>query len=322
MVNIRIPKELPVCELIRILAEKVELRHDTDFNFFGKLDDFRQRVSNETRQINELFPEYTPHDGQYHLKRLFHVVDTIIGRERIEAMNSTELFVLSIALYGHDWGMAVSDQEKQYILTSMLPKGKNEEDMWTLPDERTRLVQFANKQRLPIDANGCLEKIPIEMWREYVRETHAFRSSERVRRFFESIDGGIADTASRVCSGHWIDFEKLQDHFLYPTDSPVLHETVNLRALAVYLRLVDLLDLGEDRTPYVIWKFVAPRNPHSKMAWEKHRALRPVTCSPYQNGRIIRVEGSTDDHEVYAALEDLKIWCEEQLRGVTTFLHR
>ncbi len=97
---------------------------------------------------------------------------------------------------------------------------------------------------------------------------------------------------------------------------------MNLRALAVYLRLIDLLDLAEDRTPYVIWKFVAPRDPRSKMEWAKHRALRPVTCPPYQNGRIIRVDGSTDDHEVYASLEDLKIWCEEQLRGCNDVLAR
>lgn len=298
MVIIETPKELPDCDLIKVLAEKIVQRHDTDFNFFGELDDFRMRVSNEMLQVNVLFPEYTPHDEQYHLKRLFYVADTILGKERFEAMNSAELFVLAIALYGHDWGMAVSDQEKRYILTNELPKGKTEEDFWILPDEHTRLAKFAHEQRLEIDADGRLEKIPIEMWREYVRETHAYRSSERVNRFFSSIDGGIAEAASRVCEGHWLDFENLQDYCLYPSDFSVLRETVNLRAIAVYLRLIDLLDLAEDRTPYVLWKFVAPRDSRSKMAWMKHRTLRPVTCAPYQTGRIIRVDGSTDDHEV------------------------
>jgi hypothetical protein len=206
MVNTEIPKGLPDCDLIKVLAEKVEQRHDIEFNFFGRLDDFRQRVGDETRQINELFPEYTPHDEQYHLRRLFNVADTIIGKERLEAMNSTELFILAIGLYGHDWGMAVSEQEKQYILTNELPKEEKAEDLWILPDERLRLSQFAHKQRLPIDSNGSIKEIPIEMWREYIRETHADRSGERVRRFFEPIDGGIADAASRVCAGHWVNF--------------------------------------------------------------------------------------------------------------------
>lgn len=258
MVNIKSPEGLPDCELIKILAEKVEQRHDTEFNFFGKLNDFRQLVSNETRQINELFPEYTPHDEQYHLKRLFNVADTILERERLEEMNSTELFILAIALYGHDWGMAVSEKEKRYILTNELPKDEKATDLWILPNEQHRLAQFAHKQRLTMDSNGCIKNISIELWRDYIRETHADRSSERVRRFFEPFDGGIADAASRVCAGHWVNFEVIQDRYLYPIDSPVLRETVNLRALAVYLRLVDLLDLAEDRTPILFGHLLLP----------------------------------------------------------------
>lgn len=270
MVKIEIPKTLPDCELLRILAKKIGQKHDIDFNFFGKLDEFRERVSGEVRQINNLFPEYTPHDEQYHLKRLFHVADTVLGKDHLEEMNSAELFVLAVSLYGHDWGMAVSNSEKQYIVTDKPPEGIRAEDLWILPYEQARFTEFARKQRLTMDDKGCVKKIPIEVWREYVRQTHAFRSGARIRRFFEKIDGGVA----------------------------------------------------EDRTPYVIWKFVAPRDPHSKMEWAKHRALRPVTCPSYQEGRIVRVDGSTDDHEVYAALEDLRIWCEDQLRGCNDLLAR
>jgi hypothetical protein len=286
------------------------------------LDEFRQRVSGEVRQINILFPEYTPHDEQYHLKRLFHVADTVLGRDRIEAMNSAELFVLAVALYGHDWGMAISESEKEYIITGKPPEGMSITDLWILSDEKHRFTKFARDQRLSMNADGHVKEIPIEMWREYVRQTHAFRSGERVRRFFDPIDPGIADASSRICIGHWLNFEDLEDYRSYPPDFSVLRETVNLRALAVYLRLIDLLDLADDRTPYVIWKFVAPRDPRSKMEWAKHRALRPVTCPPYQVGRIIRVDGSTDDHEVYAALEDLRIWCGDQLRGCNDLLAR
>ena len=180
---------------------------------------------------------------------------------------------------------------------------------------------FARDQHL-LDNNGKLKDISIEIWREYVRQTHAFRSGEKIRKFFEPIDGGVADAASRVCIGHWLDFESLQDHDSFPINFSTMRDVVNIRALAVYLRLIDLLDLAEDRTPYVIWKFVAPRNSRSKMEWLKHRALRTVTCPVYMEGRVIRVDGSTDDHNVYAALEDFRIWCEIQLRGCTDVLAR
>lgn len=324
MTEIAIPKALPDCELLRVLAYKVSQRRDIDFNFFARLDELRERVSGEVRQINNLFPEYTPHDEQYHLKRLFHVADTVLTRIRLEEMHSAELFVLAIALYGHDWGMAVSNAEKQYIVSEKLPKGTKAGGLWVLGDERDRFAKFAREQRLIVERDSHLKEAPIdvEIWREYVRQTHALRSSKRVRRFFERINGGVAEGASRVCLGHWVDFEDLQDYRLYPSDFSILRESVNLRALAVYLRLVDLLDLSEDRTPYVMWKFVAPRDPRSKMEWAKHRALRPVTCPRYQQGRIIQVDGSTDDHDVYAALEDLRIRCEEQLRGCNDVLAR
>jgi len=311
-------KNLPDCELLRILADKAAHRTDTEFDFIGKLEDFRQRVSAEVRQINLLFPEYTPHEEHYHLKKLFHVADTVLGEDRIDAMNSAELFLLALSLYGHDWGMAVNEVEKQYILTGQIADGSRKEDLWILHDEPARFAEYAKKQRLQVGS----DQIPIEAWREYVRQTHAQRSGERVRRFFETIDGGVAEAASRVCIGHWLNFEDLDDYNSYPPDLAVLRETVNLRAITVYLRLIDLLDLGEDRTPYVIWKFVAPREPRSRMEWAKHRSLRPVTCPQYQNGRIIRVDGSTNDHEVYAALEDLRIFCEEQLKGCNNLLAR
>ncbi len=322
MSDTKIPETLPDCELLDLLVEKVNQKRDINFDVFGRLVEFRQRVSEEVRQINELFPEYTPHDEQYHLTRLFHVADMILGRKHLEAMNFAELFVLAVALYGHDWGMSVSDPEKQFITMGKLSEGTREEDLWILPDEQSRFTRFVRNQRLTTDDEDCVKDIPVDIWREYVRQTHAFRSAERVRRFFEPIDGGVADAASRVCEGHWLDFEDLQDPDSYPTNFSVMRETVNLRALAVYLRLIDLLDLAEDRTPYVIWKFVAPRGPRSKMEWAKHRALRPVTCPEYQNGRVILVDGSTNDYEVYAALEDLRVWCEEQFRGCNDLLAR
>lgn len=322
MTKVNTLKGLPDCELLTQLAAKAEARKDIDFDFLGTLRAFRRRVSGEVRQINELFPEYTPHDEEYHLKRLFPVADTVLGKDLQEQMNSAELLVLAVGLWGHDWGMAVSEAEKEFILTGKLPEGSSADDFCLLRDESERLLRFARDARLELDEDGRPSQMPIESWREYVRQTHADRSGERVRRFFEPIDGGVADAAARVCLGHWLDLEELEDFRSYPVSFPVIREEANLRALATYVRLVDLLDLAEDRTPYVVWKFVAPRDPKSRMEWAKHRALRPITCSQYQTGRAVQVYGSTNDHEVFAALEDLHLYCDKQLRGCNDLLAR
>jgi hypothetical protein len=320
--DLNLPRGLPKCELLALLASKVGERQDIAFDVLAKLNEFRQRVAGEVAQINRLFPEYTPHDEIYHLKRLFDVADTVLGPKVLEAMNVAELLVLAIALYGHDWGMAVSDAERDYIQQGVVPSGSRVEELCTLPQERERFLEFAICNGLTPDGNGCFVDVPVTRWRAYVRETHASRSAERVRGYFDPIDGGVAEASARACEGHAIGFDELDDHNLYPVDFSVLRESVNLRAVSVYVRLIDLLDFAEDRTPYVIWKFVAPRDEVSRMEWAKHRALRPITCPSYQSGRIIQVDGSTNDYEVYAALEDLRNYADQQLRGCSDCVAR
>lgn len=318
---IKLPESLPSCQLINILISKANSRHDIDFNFIGHLDNFHQEIRAIVGQINLLFPEYTPHDDQYHLKNLFHVADTVLGSQELESMNSAELFILACSMYGHDWGMAVSDSEKHYIVTGRSPEGMTNEVSRSLEWDRKSFCTFASKHNLPLGAISKAEDIDFSLWQEYIRQTHATRSGVRTKQYFETIDTGVAEGIMRVCESHSLNFEELRDP-LYPTILSVLREEVNLRALAVYLRLIDLFDLAQDRTPYVLWKYVAPQNPVSSMQWAKHRSLQPITCPRYLEGRSIRVDGSTDDHEVFAALEDLHQYCETQLKGCNDILSR
>lgn len=314
MEKINKPEGLPDCKIINALILKANSKTDYEFNYVNQLEEIRKIISIEVSRINLLFPEYTPHDEQYHLKRLFYVADKMLGDEIIENMNATELFLLSVSLYGHDWGMAVSEEEKTYILT-----GCNEDASTTvnlLDDEKNRIKEFCRIKNIE------LGKIELEDWREYIRLTHAFRSGKRIKKYFDPISSGVADFASRICEGHWLDFDIIDDYTSYPTDASIHREIVNVKALTIYVRLIDLLDLGEDRTPFVLWKFVAPRNKFSKLEWAKHRALQPVTFPQYQLARSIQVEGSTDDQNVYMSIMDLKRYVDEQFRQCSDILNR
>ncbi len=314
MEKINKPKGLPDCKIINTLIVKANTKTDYEFNYVNQLEEIRKIISIEVSRINLLFPEYTPHDEQYHLKRLFYVADQMLGDEIIENMNATELFLLSVSLYGHDWGMAMSEEEKTYILT-----GCNEASSTTvnlLDDEKNRIKEFCRIK------NIVPGKIELEDWREYVRLTHAFRSGMRIKKYFEPISSGVADFASRICEGHWLDFDIIDDYTSYPTDASIHREIVNVKALTIYVRLIDLLDLGEDRTPFVLWKFVAPRNKFSKLEWAKHRALQPVTFPQYQLARSIQVDGSTDDQNVFMSIMDLKRYVDEQFRQCSDILNR
>ena len=97
----------PKCNIIDKLIEKSS--DPTNKIYIKRFDDLREKVSLEVSRINELFPEYTPHDEKYHLNKLFFIADDLLGEDLIASMNVTELYLLAVALYAHDWGMAVSD---------------------------------------------------------------------------------------------------------------------------------------------------------------------------------------------------------------------
>ncbi|MFC0776235.1 HD domain-containing protein [Terrimonas alba] len=315
MTKISIPKGLPKSKIIQELSIKVESRTDLQINSLGILEDFRKRVIEEVRHINELFPEYTPHDDTYHLSRLFSIADLVLGEVLIESLNSTELLILSLSLYGHDWGMAVSEVEKDLIVEDKIREGFEKNDFALLTEEHSKFQNFLKENNY-----SDRDSFPLSIWQEYVRNSHAMRSGERIKKYFEKINPGLGEAAARVCEAHWLDFKYLEDNIIYPTNFAVLSESVNLKAISVYLRLIDLLDISEDRTPYIIWKFVAPKNLRSKMEWEKHRSIHSISSSSYQGGRVIQIEGSTKSNDVYASLMDLKAFCEDQLKGCNDLL--
>lgn len=250
---------------------------------------------------------------------MFGIADILLGKEAYEKMNVVELCLLVIAMYAHDWGMAVSKSERYYIATHN--KKKDSPVINLLDDEFDRFEQFIKtKSDKFVFEND--EQISIEVWQEYIRDTHALRSGKRVDTYFRVFNGGFANALDKICVGHWLEIEDISERNGYYKDTPVLGENVNLIALAIYIRLVDLFDLAEDRTPYVLWKYVNPQNSYSKMEWEKHRALHQITCPAYGNGRIVCISGSTDNHEVYAALMDFKQLCERYFRECSdTLVH-
>src|SRR5438874_2056917 len=111
-----LPEKARSSLLIQTLDAKLKQPPNADFDYRGQLVSLAQRVTADVAFINQLFPEYTPHDAHYHLTRLFHIADLVVEKNRFEQLNAAELFVLAAALYAHDWGMAVSEQERATIL--------------------------------------------------------------------------------------------------------------------------------------------------------------------------------------------------------------
>jgi hypothetical protein len=272
----------------------------------GLVDEFerlRTILKEHGKYIILLFPEYTPHDHTRHLDQLFGLADRVLGTPLYTRLSPLELLLLAFGIYAHDWGMAVSESERQSLLTAA-----NVESFAFLPDEPSRAQAFISKANL----SGIA---PEAAWREYVRLTHGLRSGARLRRHLAPLGSVFADLVAKIAEGHTLTLREIRDPDRYPLALSVFGETANLAAVATYVRMLDLLDVGDDRTPYALWKFVAPADPISSLEWRKHRALSPAAVKQGSALREVLINGQTDDCAVFAALADLRAWIDEQFAG-------
>ena len=316
----KIYKNLPDCLLLDSLYKKIAKSKKIDFDFFGILNYVREIVSIEASQINTLFPLFTPHDEEHHIKNLFYLSEKILGKKILNNLNIIELFLLALSFYTHDWGMSISDREKEYILTGKILHD-NSEDLF-IQNEHSSFLSYISKIGIKKVDNKS-DEIPIEVWRNYIRETHAWRSAERIKKIIENKNIILSKVISDICIGHVIDFEYLEDETLYPTNASLIGEIVNVKAITIYLRIIDMFDFSTDRAPYILWKFISPiKDDISKIEWDKNIALQPVAFLSNIKGRIIQIDGMTKNHEVYEYLMDFKSWCEDEFRKCVDILDR
>lgn len=268
----------------------------------------RSTVSEQSKMIIHIFPEYTPHDATRHLEQLFALSDRVLGTDLYDRLNVAEMSLLIFGLYAHDWGMALSNEDRDTISALRAHEGTV-----LIPDEVGAFQRFQ-------DEALRLGKTHAQVWEDYVRQTHARRSGYRLRKELRPLSHSFAEMVARVAEGHVLDLREIQDPEQYPLQTALFGQAVNVAAIATLVRLVDLLDLAEDRTPFALWSIVRPRNEISRTEWNKHRALAPVAVSGRGSFRQVLIAGTTDDPNVFAALADLKSWVDDQYRESVGFL--
>ena len=272
----------------------------SDPGLLNAFTQLRDTVSEQAKIIVHVFPQYTPHDATRHLEQLFPLADRVLGTELYDKLNVAELSLLVFALYSHDWGMAVGDEERAAISGH-----KGIVDVVLLPEE-VRAYQHTRDEAI------SLGKSDAQVWEDYLRRTHAQRSGQRLRKELVRLSQSFAEMVARVAEGHVLDIREIRDPEQYPLQTALFGQVANIAAVATYVRLIDLLDLAEDRTPFALWSIIRPQSAISRIEWSKHRALAPIAVAEHASVRQVVVSGTTDDPDVFAALADLRIWVDVQ----------
>jgi hypothetical protein len=299
--------------VLKKLHEKLVSLPPGSFPFAAEFLKLRDVIAPQIGDTRILFPEFTPHDEHLHVAKLFQLADKFFGSQSYNGLNTAELFLLGAALYAHDWGMAVGADEKKF-----LQNGADEKDLkptfTPLSDEADRLSAFIRKYGLKQPHETQAPPLTDQDLRQYVRETHARRSGSRVRAHFQEYPA-VGEALAHLCEGHWHDFATLDDPERFQREYEAAGMTVHLLALALQVRIIDLFHITDDRTPFALWRFVSPTDNKSSEEWRKHHALHGITVTDFPPGRAIKVQGFTEDEAVWAGLQDLRSYCQEQLRS-------
>lgn len=237
-------------------------------------------ATSRIKQFPYYHHQYTLHD-QIHLLRVTELMALVLGEE-IGNLNPYEISLLILAAHFHDQGMVPESKDLEKIESS--DEFEISRKNWELENPNiSELRQELSKQlgnddsidRLAKKLNSMLDAHRCE----FLRQTHGRRSSEIVVSLFP--DGGLltvneanlAPLLGLLCESHVMSPEALTDENGFFVDQGFSTNSVNLRYLAIILRLADILDFDRDRTPKALLGTVNLTSHVSILEWEKHRSV-------------------------------------------------
>jgi len=208
--------------------------------------------------VRDTFPTYTLHN-HLHAENVLQLMDNLVG-EQVTQISPLEGAILILSAYYHDIGMVFNQDE----INNIKKENSFQEFQKKFPEAYLRLHE--NDGRIPID---------VAEW--YCRWIHP----ERVFQVLASLPDDKAQWKSVtlkeklgiVCQSHGYDVSHLMSDEKFPTN--FLGEA-DLKFCAILLRLADILDFDNTRSPEEIYDYLGIKQRNNKreemsdVEWRKH----------------------------------------------------
>ncbi|MCH7937246.1 MAG: ATP-binding protein [Proteobacteria bacterium] len=295
--------------------------------YYGKVLELREEIQGWLNYIPETFPHYTRHTIEHSesiilqiSKFLFHDDD---AEKSVINLSGVEAYILIAAAYLHDAGMVTSNKEKETILTEA------EWKRWTGPDgeahKRWNEIKDFREGNKPED-NSVRNFISDLQTRfliaEYVRRVHHERAADVISQHQSSLgriafdDGDLQTAISEVCVAHGLSRTALDDKVRFPLRRQIRDEDVNLRLLAIILRLGDLLDLQNSRACPLLLNAACPIPAESFAHWTQYERIKHRAVSPDN----IEIRAECETPEEHRLLRDWCQWIVDEISNVPNLL--
>jgi molecular chaperone HtpG len=294
----------------------------------SKIIELRNAVESWLSLVPATFLHYTSHTV-HHSDEIVLQISKLLFRndeptQPVVQFSAMEAYILAAAAYLHDAGMVVSDKEKAELLDSADWKEWTESGGAAPRWREIREFRQGDSPSNEGTRNFLADIQTRYLIAEFVRRTHHLRVIDLLIQH-QSEFGGFAlgdpilmRTVSDVCAAHGLRQHELEDKDRYPERRDIQGDTVNVRFLAILLRLGDLLDMSHDRACPLLLNAVCPLPPDSLAHWTKYQRLTHSLTSPDRIERTAECE-TQDEHRF---LQDWCKWIEDEVANARILMSR
>jgi len=248
-------------------------------------------------EIPVVFHQYTIHDINHSIRIMEYMYDLISD---IKQLDEIEIIVLCYSAILHDIGMAVQGKELDDIKSGKYQK-----------NDLSYLVF------LKIHDND--EQLALQ---EFIRKIHAARSNDYVianlsnKLHIPSRENlTFHEELGKICQSHNESFSWI---FKYLAQEEILgDQSYNSQYCACLLRLADILDIDDKRTPYKLYKFINPTG-NSDVEWRLNSSVKNDKKLIRKSGDInlsIVFSGDCTNPKLHQKLLSYFAWVQEEVKG-------
>ncbi len=297
--------------------------------YSGKISELRNAVQPWLEFVPQSFRHYTRHTIE-HSEEIISQLSKLLFKDDdaskpVVILSATETYILLVSAYLHDVGMVVSDSEKLEILASYEWKKWTEEN----GGGHKRWVQIQAFRNSSMPPNAVLRNFLADVQTrfliaEFIRHQHHLRSA-KIITVHEHALGGFAlkdpillRTIRNCCISHGLTQPELEDRQMYPDRCDIQGEKVNVRFLAILLRIGDLLDMSHNRACPLLLSAASPLPPESLAHWSKYQKITHRMTAPDK----VEVRAECDTQDEHRFLQDWCQWLVQELREAGVAMSR
>ena len=157
---------------------------------------------------------------------------------------------------------------------------------------------------------------------EFIRRRHHLRAANVIEKHQSQLgrlafdDPQLEEAISSVCVAHGLRSIELEDDFRFPDRRDILGEPVNLKFLAIVLRLGDLLDMGTERACPLLTGPASPLPSESLAHWTQYQKIVHRLTAPDR----IEIRAECDNQDEHRVLQDWCKWIVEEVESATALM--